>query len=536
MTIEEVNNIEEFFKIGPKDSNYLIFSCSSKDFRKVYGLFDYSSGEVIIKPELYDIEISLDNMTFVALNSNALYSLYNYDGIRLSLNYEYISEEHEGYRIVKNNGKYGVINNQGELVLPFGYVNIFLPSEGMVIVNDSKNGYLYYDIEKKKFIPCKYGVPKPFCGGYSLQIDEDGNSAFVDKEGENAYFHVKSQFKKSFVKNKYTDTFVVYATDEHGMIEVYDNNGNILISGYSPNKYELENTGYDVDVVWSRITELFGVVNYNNELIIPINYITIEVLSNGIIKCTKIPFISVDYYDLEGNKLPLENVSFKNDKNNTSEYILGSVLIDKETEEYKLAFYDRHGNIAFNELTFDEGENFKNHRAMIINYQVDYRANNPIEYKKYTVINDDGKVLFTYPKKETDEYLEKLEEKDNVYLGKIINKDEYIIISKYGFELERFKSKVIPVISHGLVKYSSDGISYTISKLSGQELISLDCSNIKIINSRCFTAINSDSKRLFVIKYDQEHNNYYLNHYDISREHEQEKNTFVKRLSKIIRR
>ena len=534
LIIEDVNNIKKFINIGLEDSKYLIFLCNNNENKPVYGLMNYETGEVIIKPELYDIDISSDKMTFVASNINNKKAIYSYSGTRLSPYYDYISSNIEGYRIVMYNGKYGLIDSKGNHIIGCTFLSISPPREGMTITYDYKRGVCYYNIEKRKYIKCIYGTPTDFCGGCSLQIGEKNNVVFVDKDGNVKNFFNNCYYENGFTKNKYSGTFVSKAIDRsNSSILLFDNKWNILINGYNYDKYELINTQYDMAIIKDKKTGLCGVVNYNNELIIPIHYITIEILSNGIIKSCKIPYVLVDYYDLEGNKLNIENVSFKNDMNNPSKYILGSV---KKGEEYKLAFYDRHGNIAFNNLTFDEGENFKNNRAIIVNNEIDYRSNIPVNYKRYTVINEEGIVLFSYPKKDSFEFLESLSKHDNVYLGKVFNENEYIIISNDGIELSRVHSYYHPVISHGIVIYSNDVRFYGLSDIYGRVIDENTYPphyNINIINSHCYTTELGRYKKLVTLSYYD--NNYHIKKFDITNKEKEEKNTFAKRLRKIFR-
>ena len=531
MTINEVSNIRKFIpiKVDNKDTDYLLFTSNDEESNIVYGLMNYKNGgKVILKPQLYCVKWSNNHHVFIASDLPGKAALFRYTGEKLTSNYDYLVIVSNEYIIYGNNGKEGLLSNDGRTILPCVYSYIFHNlSGGKLVVCLSKDEYYYYNIKNKKFINCSFGVPEPYSFGYSLQKNCYGRDVFVGLNGEYSRFlNDKFIHATSFKKNKHSSTILSYTTDSNGNINVINNNGVVLISNLSSNQYELINTGYDMDFIKDKITGLYGMINYRNELIIPINYTNIEILSNGLIRCIK-EESHIEYFNFIGKKLDLDGISFQNEDEHV-EYLIGE---NKNTK--KQSFYDRRGNVVFNGLTFDSGENFKNGKAIICNYQTDYNANDVVVYKTFKVIDKFGRVIFSYPF-EGQDYLESLEHLDNVFIGKIMYENKYILFDESGNTLVTFNSNIKPIIKDNLIIYSDDINLFGLYDTSEGRLLDCEYSKIDIISSKYFIVEKNEEQLLCSINRDDSHFAR-INYINITRKKE-ENETIMKRLSKFIRR
>ena len=509
MTIEDIPNIYRFIPVGPSNSNYLVFQCGTMDVR--YGLMDIYSGKVVVPPVLTDLDFGTDKMTFTAKYDYYGIALYRYDGVTLSGYYSYIGDECEGYRVVSNGRKKGLIDNNGKIILPCRYVDIYGISEGVAIVNDSLKGTMYYFIGEDRFCYPKYGRPQGFHGGYSLEKDYNSyQDVFVNKDGN--ILNIDFKEADDFERVRKTGTFVTYTIDKYKHITVYDECGNSLIDlGISSERYELIKTDYDVAIIcdkqrsaFDKNRRVYGVISFLNKIIIPIEYDYIRVLSNRIILCYRDG--KTDYYNMNGNKLPLEDITIYDSVDNKSGLVIGE-------KDGKKAYYDMNGHNPFNGLTFDDGTIFKNYHSVIMTNEVDMDSNNMYRYKRFRILdNRNGRFVFDYPGKNDDDSLEYLEETDNIYLGKIKDKNTYILVDSNGYILLRFNSVIKPEIKNGLVKYSTDGRNFGLYNTDGVKITDDEYMNIDIISNKAFLCFTS----LCVINEDFENEVFYIDSYDIS--------------------
>jgi hypothetical protein len=88
-----------------------------------------------------------------------------------------------GYVRVKKNDQLGLVNYKGEVVLETQYAVIDTVSEGMVAVKESRRDqYQIYNIQKKRFILCKFKQVEKFKRGVSL-VQEDNELLIIDRDG-----------------------------------------------------------------------------------------------------------------------------------------------------------------------------------------------------------------------------------------------------------------------------------------------------------------------------------------------------------------
>ncbi|HQZ83362.1 MAG TPA: WG repeat-containing protein [Pyrinomonadaceae bacterium] len=164
-----------------------------------YGLID-RTGKVVVEPTFTTILGSDDSAdlfltvavdTFEVKKSNKRWGLINRAGEwAVPPQFDDAGPFHEGYAVVRENGKYKYINEKGEVLTGgFDYAKTF--SEGLAVVNvGGKWGYI--DLTGRVAIPLQYSRPEPY--GPSMKQSSPISSfseglAGVEIGGRNAYIN-----------------------------------------------------------------------------------------------------------------------------------------------------------------------------------------------------------------------------------------------------------------------------------------------------------------------------------------------------------
>ena len=138
---------------------------------------------------------------------------------------------HDGVARVGKDGKWGMIDKNGNVVVPFEYdrkpsgvgytYNVHEASEGLILAYDAPNGYWgYYDTKGNVAIPFQYAQAEDFQGGCAkvrlgqkeTYIDKNGRDIIPDQyrnpkqltvDGEPAAFIAVTDFTQSGKNNRY---------------------------------------------------------------------------------------------------------------------------------------------------------------------------------------------------------------------------------------------------------------------------------------------------------------------------------------------
>lgn len=147
-----------------------------------YGFINYK-GELVI-PELYG------------------YNLQDWNGNKFS----------EGLIALRSGFNYGIINRKNEIFLPFNYSRISNFSEGIAVVSDGNDMYLFNHKKEMNRSSYKYvdefseGLA-PVCTNYvSSGMHLDGKDGFIDRTGKtiiNPLYEVAAPFKEGLAAVKY---------------------------------------------------------------------------------------------------------------------------------------------------------------------------------------------------------------------------------------------------------------------------------------------------------------------------------------------
>jgi len=237
----------------------------------------------------YDAEISHNHSEgFTRVSKNGLYGFIDEFGDEvISCTYKYTKDFHEGLVAVHNQSMWGFINKMGNVVVPFNYDDCGDFSEGLASVK--KNGkWGYVDTNGELAIPCQYDVAGEFKNGYAIVkisnlyylINTNGN--IILKNGYNGL--------SAFEYNN--QTFLI--VQNQGKCGCIDLNENIVIPFQydelellkAANGYIFHDTNTSspsptaFNVLMAKIEKNRGVIDLNNEIIIPFEYRSIRNVYN----------------------------------------------------------------------------------------------------------------------------------------------------------------------------------------------------------------------------------------------------------------
>ena len=203
--------------------------------------------------------------------------------------------------IVKKNeeNKYGIVNNKGELIVPFIYNEGFDYNNGIAVLTNEK-GSTYFNSNGEIVGSENLALNGPV----NIYTKEDylaikdafsGLYGFIDQEGK-----LQIPFKWKDVYNFCNGLALV--EDDSG-VYVIDLSGNIIINPETLDKYESVKPLFIYNLlIVSKGDDNYGVINTKGKEIVGceqgINHI--EVTNDNIIVYKNSKTI---YYDLEGNKL-----------------------------------------------------------------------------------------------------------------------------------------------------------------------------------------------------------------------------------------
>ena len=213
--------------------------------------------------------------------------------------YDFIGWFTEGLAVIKKDGKAGYINAKGDFVLPMIYDDVGVFSEGLAAAKlDDKWGYI--DRNGEWVIDPQFYKVDPFYEGYAIIRDNkyDLPYSFIDRSGQSV-FNKAFDFATGFecglatveIDNKwgaidasgnvvipmiytslgnYGDEFLaatIKTTDgfKDGML---DRQGNVRISF----EYDYLMMNDEVGLITVRNNDKWGVLDKNNQIIVPITY------------------------------------------------------------------------------------------------------------------------------------------------------------------------------------------------------------------------------------------------------------------------
>lgn len=382
-------------------------------------------------------------------DSTMLYTYIDAKGNEL-FEYKYTDVGHfsDGMAWIKVDGKYGYIDKEGNEIVPPKYLNNWNYNNGRLLISDKKyNSFANIQYSHAKFgylnkegdtiIPLKYKWAKSFNGGLAPVMD-NRKIVFIDTNGEKAFdqtFDNADEFRNE-----------IAPVMSNGKVGFIDQKGDFIISPkYQDYKYLYEynlfnfssrsddkdrSKVYQTDEGYFIVSKnnKWGVIDIDENIIIPFNFDGIGIPDNNIVEINKVKrkkAYSTDYYsglyDLSSKELILpaqyDAVEKFRDEGNEDWYELG---IKTNPDEYST---DLHGffNAANGKLIepkFYEVDLFSEGLASV----------QEAKDGKYGYINEDGEIVIDF------QYDSSADFKD----GKaFVNKDgNYIYIDKKGNEIK----------------------------------------------------------------------------------------------------
>lgn len=170
-----------------------------------------SKNELIIPIEYDDLYLMTDEVTgniIIRAKKDDKYGLFDQQGnMLLPLIYTYIGYEREGLINVQNDeGKRGFVTVKGKLIIPVIYDSAHRFSEGLAVVELSGK-YGYINKQGKVSIPLIYDSADSFEQGLAaVEHEEDGLSGLIDATGQTVIPFIPSEILSK-------DLFIVQNTD-----------------------------------------------------------------------------------------------------------------------------------------------------------------------------------------------------------------------------------------------------------------------------------------------------------------------------------
>lgn len=147
------------------------------------GLID-TNGNVILNP-IYDEISGYYHNGYMRVRNKGKTGIINKDGeVIIALEYDNISDENNGLFLAKKSKKYGMINTNGQIIIPFDYSSLRFFKEGLAL---SYNDKMSQFINKKNEIVIKPKSEFNFKGSFS------NNLAIITKNKKFGYMNIKGE-------------------------------------------------------------------------------------------------------------------------------------------------------------------------------------------------------------------------------------------------------------------------------------------------------------------------------------------------------
>lgn len=155
-----------------------------------------------------------------------------YSNWLIKIDFEVIKDFQDGLAIIKENGKYGLINKKMKIIVSCIYNDIYYFGDGLFSVCKNKK-YGYVDKTGKEVIPCIYDDAYDFQEGLA-RVQKDGEIYYIDKTG-------RKLNKEILIRNcedilKIPENTRILGTKE---IYIFEYNKNIVIFDSKEEREEL---------------------------------------------------------------------------------------------------------------------------------------------------------------------------------------------------------------------------------------------------------------------------------------------------------
>lgn len=288
-----------------KNAGFIVSKKTDDGYR--YGYINYR-GDIVLQTNYTELErvteIQNDkDAYFIAFKDGQAGLLKNNKTV---LNHEYEDIQYnvlDDIFIIQRNGKQGVVNKEGQIILYPEYDNIFM---GGIYLNAIRDGEtLIFDLQGNNIETDIVSMSNTGNPNYFITIDENSIYRVVDKEGkvllDNGYSYIE------YLKDDY---FIVAKNWKNGIINI---NGKSVVEIKYDSIFHLNDTNLlQAEINDGKIIELY---NMNIEKVAQMTNATVKecMTTNNskkyIVISSKNNF---EYYDADGNKLEAKDVFTKN--------------------------------------------------------------------------------------------------------------------------------------------------------------------------------------------------------------------------------
>ena len=224
-----------------------------------YGYINYK-GKTLIKYNSYDDikrinEIKDDENVYLIVNLDNKYGLFKNDKPIIECKYDNIEyNEETGLIRVRNDGKYGVYNLDGNEIVPVENIDIVF--KGKRITAKKTNNTIEYDLQGNELKDNKYkmilSTENP---EYSITVTKDNKYGVINNNEievvENKYSYLK------YLDNNY---FAIYSDDNK--IGIIDNNGYVILEPKYDVVQEIEDSNLiQVSMLENNLLEIYNKEN-----------------------------------------------------------------------------------------------------------------------------------------------------------------------------------------------------------------------------------------------------------------------------------
>lgn len=225
---QKVYQINVVGQIDGKEVKAEVTTADSRNLSNATTTFEYwmlDEQDLQIKQRMVDG--SKKDIQFIRINC---FNHQNKD----SSKYETFNGFFEGYAVVSKKGKYGLMNENMELTIPYKYADLGVVNEGSIVFYDEQSGKKgLLDVRGNILVAADYAEIHCFNEGLAAFLNEDGLWGFMDKSMNVV---IKPQFKgiNFFLPDPSRHPFneglanVQMSNDKWNFI---DTKGNIVIKG-----------------------------------------------------------------------------------------------------------------------------------------------------------------------------------------------------------------------------------------------------------------------------------------------------------------
>lgn len=369
--------------------------------------------------------------------------------------YAYLSDMHNGYTVVKTDlyeNSVGLMNSEGELILPCEYKSVMYPNNGMITVVTPGEVTKYYNLEEEAFLDIQFYEGLNFSNDRAVIKNTFGYRAVIDKQGN---------IIKDF--------------------------SNILINGYSHN----------VAVFFDVYNYRYGLLDMDGENILDAEYIHMSSFNNSLARI-QLQTGKWGFIDATGEMIIEATYTNVHNFDNDSIY---TYVSDNQFGSYMQGIIDISGNVVF-ETRYSVQETLAGYQVsddMMFNVDVTL-IDDVLTYdiigadnKVYTMTYDGGWMLYDGETMVIDKGYTSIEYLDYADMWMVKKGTNYgVLNSSFEVVVEPVHNNIYVNIDDNFINVSFEG-NQGILKMDGTTLIPVIYDEVYYSSrTETFTVINGE--------------------------------------------